>query len=585
MGLKAHATNSGEWTDRAQPHFAPGDLWARVDALDPPVVLVAFVALAFALRLLAAFFFAGMVGSEGAEYATIARHIVSGDGYAGLVTEGPELIFPSLFPALIAAFSFLTNDFEWAGRLVSMIFGALLVVPTYLIAQRIFGRRAALLAGALVAFHPFLIRYSIAIFTETTFLTLLLAAIYMSMRSASSPTLRNVGLAGAFYGSAYLVRQEAFAYLLLGIGSAVLHIVLRRPSGLGQAKTVSRLALIPLIFCVFAGPYIAWVSGQTGQFRVEVKSPLNLATERRIQSGMSIEEAAFAIDTDLTPRGVWMRSNLASIESHPLSRSEMFGVMARKADAVAKNAVAMVISYFALGGPVLFGLAVLGLFATPWGPRQTLDNVHLLAVLGLVVFGTFFINYSNERFYLPFIPVLAIWASAGILQITGWAEKTAEMWGALRFRQPAGATSALLAAALVLSPSLASSYAKLAADRAERDFKYAMVDLASRQDKPLWVADSDAQLAYHANGKLVWLPFTDQNTALRYLTQKGATHVVVRQSHVSFRPYLAGWLENGVPGARETIDMVSAMGERLKIFQFDRPDEQPGGTAAGGMAE
>jgi hypothetical protein len=26
-------------------------------------------------------------------------------------------------------------------------------------------------------------------------------------------------------------------------------------------------------------------------------------------------------------------------------------------------------------------------------------------------------------------------------------------------------------------------------------------------------------------------------------------------------------------------------GERLKAFQFDRPGEQPGGMAAGGMAE
>jgi 4-amino-4-deoxy-L-arabinose transferase-like glycosyltransferase len=576
MGLKAHTAGSGEWADRTWPHFAPGGLWRRVDALDPAVALAAFVALAFALRLLTAFFFAGMVGSEGAEYATIARNIMSGRGYSGLVTEGPELIFPPLFPALIAAFSFLTNDFEWAGRLVSMIFGALLVVPTYLIARRIFGRRTALFAGALVAVHPFLIRYSIAIFTETMFLTLILTAIYMSMRSASSPTLRNVGLAGAFYGLAYLVRQEAFAYLLLGIGFMVLAIALRRPSSLRRPRTVSRLALLPLIFCVLAGPYVGWLGGQTGQFRIEAKSPLNLATERRVQSGMSIDEAAFGIDADLTPRGVWIQPNLASIESYPLSRREVFGIMAKAAEAVAKNTVAMVIAYFALGGPLLFGLAVLGLFSTPWGPRQTLDNAHLMAVLGLVVFGTFFIYYSNERFYLPFIPVLGIWASAGVLQLVGWAEETAEMWGASRFRQIAGATSALLAAALLLLPSLASSYARLTADRAERGFKYAMVDLASRRNEPLRVADSDSQLAYHANGKLIWLPFTDESTALRYLARKGTTHVVVRQSQLSFRPYLARWFENGVPGAHEAADVVSATGERLKIFGFDRPGEQPG---------
>lgn len=562
-------TKSEAWTDKAWSDFTPSGFWRRVDALNPPMAVAALVALAFVLRLLAAIFFAGMVGSEGAEYATIARRMVVGNGYVGLVTEGPGLIFPPLFPALIAAFSFLTNDFEWAGRLVSVIFGALLIVPSYLIAWRMFGQRAALIAGVLIALHPFLIRYSIAVSTETTYLTLILTAIYMSMRSASSPTLRNVGLAGAFYGAAYLVRQEAFAYLLVGIFFLVLDIVLCGPFSLDRRSALGRLAVMPLIFCILAGPYVGWISAQTGQFRIEAKSPLNLATERRVQSGMSLEEAAFAIDTDLTPRGVWIQSNLASIEDYPLSGRDVFGITADKAEAVVKNTVAMVISYFALGGPLLFGLAVLGLFSAPWGRRQTLDNLHLVTALGLVVVGTFFIYYSNERFYLPFVPILVIWAAAGILQLASWAEKTAEMWGAPRFRKIAGASSALLAVALVLSPSLASSYARLEADRAERDFKHAMVDLASRRNVPLRVADSDAQLAYHANGTLVWLPFADESTALRYLAQKAATHVVVRQSQVTFRPYLARWFETGVPGAYETVDMVSAAGERLKIFGFD----------------
>jgi hypothetical protein len=34
--------------------------------------------------------------------------------------------------------------------------------------------------------------------------------------------------------------------------------------------------LMPVCFTVFAAPYIAWISVQTGQLRMEAKSPLNL---------------------------------------------------------------------------------------------------------------------------------------------------------------------------------------------------------------------------------------------------------------------------------------------------------------------
>jgi hypothetical protein len=48
-------------------------------------------------------------------------------GYTGIAAEGAQLVFPPLFPLLIAAVSLITGDAEIAGRAVSIIFGSLLV--------------------------------------------------------------------------------------------------------------------------------------------------------------------------------------------------------------------------------------------------------------------------------------------------------------------------------------------------------------------------------------------------------------------------------------------------------------------------
>jgi hypothetical protein len=84
----------------------------------------------------------GAIESEGAEYARIAQNLRNGVGYVGIVTPGPELMFPPLFPLLIAGASFVTDSYVRAGRFVSLLLGALLPLPVFGIAARLFNRRS-----------------------------------------------------------------------------------------------------------------------------------------------------------------------------------------------------------------------------------------------------------------------------------------------------------------------------------------------------------------------------------------------------------------------------------------------------------
>src|SRR5215472_11868429 len=80
----------------------------------------------------------GAIESEGAEYVRIAENLRKGVGYVGIFTPGTQLNFPPLFPFLIYWASFVTGNYEAAGRLVCLLLGALLPLPVFGIASRLF---------------------------------------------------------------------------------------------------------------------------------------------------------------------------------------------------------------------------------------------------------------------------------------------------------------------------------------------------------------------------------------------------------------------------------------------------------------
>jgi 4-amino-4-deoxy-L-arabinose transferase-like glycosyltransferase len=526
------------------------------------------VGLALLVRIGCAIYFTGEIDPEGAEYARIAENLLAGKGYSGIATEGTQLFFPPLFPFLIALVSLITGDAEAAGRSINVLFGALIAYPVFFIALRIFDRRVALGAAALVAFHPYFIQLSTTVYCEPTYLALVLAAVYSSMRVMSSPRRSAFAASGALYGLAYLVRPEAFVFMLVAMVFIVLDRMLNGWNDL--RKLPGQLALLVAMFLLLAGPYIIWLSIQTGQPRLEAKSPLNVATELRIQQGLSESEATFGIDQDLTPRGIWIRPNIEVIEDYRSNPRTLMTMLAKKADSIVQYTSQTLASKFALGSPALFTLAFLGLFSQAWRRDQAIDNSHLLVLLSLAAFATFFIYYSHPRFYVLFVVVFCIWASSAIASLGRWARETAAMLGLGARLQTAASKSVLvIAAAAILLPAGKGAAEAFAAARNSLPRKLAGETLRA-SDRPLRIADTSTMFAFHAHADFNWLPFCDGPTALRYLQEKRVTHVVISDDALTLRPYLAEWLNSGVPGSRQIADIETGGGQRTRVYDMTK---------------
>ena len=244
------------------------------------VLLSLIVAAAFAVRVGAlAYWQTGAIDNEGAEYTRLAENLRNGAGFVGIAMPGTQLLFNPLFPLLIAAASFVTGNYEWAARLVSLVLGALLPLPVFGIASRLFNRRVELIAALLTVLHPLLVNLSFTALSEGPYITLLLSAVYVGVRALNHSSTKMWSLVGAAFGLAYLLRAARVVALLL------IAVVFAFTATKGGTAVKCKWAVAAIgVFLVLALPEVILIYRSTGKVLLEGKSTLFFALGTRILS-------------------------------------------------------------------------------------------------------------------------------------------------------------------------------------------------------------------------------------------------------------------------------------------------------------
>ncbi|HWO91902.1 MAG TPA: hypothetical protein VNP53_08030, partial [Methylomirabilota bacterium] len=111
------------------------------------VMFSAILVAAVALRGYWAIHHGSVLEGNGCEYARIAENLVKHGAYVGLSGE-PELMFPPLYPILLALGSLIAGSVDGATRLVPFLAGVLLVPAVFALARLLYGPRVALGAAA-----------------------------------------------------------------------------------------------------------------------------------------------------------------------------------------------------------------------------------------------------------------------------------------------------------------------------------------------------------------------------------------------------------------------------------------------------
>ena len=216
---------------------------------------------ALALRLYVASALAGEPVWDGHYYDFGARHIASGFGYAdevmrdGQPTWHPWCHYPVGYSGFLAAFYTLFGASHAVAHFANALVGGLLAVVTWLLAREALSPRRAMVAGALVAFHPGLVLYGALLMTEPLSALLVLGAFYAAIRVARSgdgaPRRAMTGIAAGalLLGIAALVRPQALLcapFLVLVIRAGVNAGATWRARGLGL-RVAWTVALVPVL--------------------------------------------------------------------------------------------------------------------------------------------------------------------------------------------------------------------------------------------------------------------------------------------------------------------------------------------------
>jgi len=189
------------------------------------------------------------------DYDRTALSIAHGHGYPdSQFRPGESTAFrPPLYPLVLAAVYAVGGHWS-AGRVLNALLGVAVVALVFLIAQRLWGRRTAVVAGVLAAIFPPLVTFAATLLSESLFIALVLAAVLATLEYRRSRHLGWAVAAGVVCGLAALTRANGIL-LVVGAGAGVW--VLR--------PRLSRAALVaPAVVVVVAALTVApWVVRNT----------------------------------------------------------------------------------------------------------------------------------------------------------------------------------------------------------------------------------------------------------------------------------------------------------------------------------
>ena len=162
----------------------------------------------------------GVVDFDETYYYILGRNLFSGNGYT--LNGLPHTAFGPLYPFLVGAGSFFGLPMRLATCGVTAVLGALVVVPVYLLARDIYGKRAARLSAGVAALWPSLFFFAACGGARAA----------GALRPAQGDRLRPA--AAGDVGPGKSGGLETVPHVKTGLQRALLPFRFQRPSGLAE---------------------------------------------------------------------------------------------------------------------------------------------------------------------------------------------------------------------------------------------------------------------------------------------------------------------------------------------------------------
>jgi 4-amino-4-deoxy-L-arabinose transferase-like glycosyltransferase len=357
--------------------------------LNEKQILLILLGMTFALRLYAVLMAQG-IANDSVVYGFVARDFLRGQLIKGLSSPAPPF-----YPFLISLFSIQTTYIEMTGRLFSLFFGTMIVLPLYYLVKEAIGQREAIFSTLFCSFHPYLVTYSGMFLTEVTYGGLLILSIYLFWTGLKKEKIWRMMLSGFFLSLTYLTRPE-------GIGYVLIYLIWIGVEGGLKRKWFKKLILmgsLVLIIFIFVSPYILYIHQETGQWLISKKAMETQSQFFKKSEGEVDPSRGVGQNKPVKEKSKIQNLSQTVIRFFPFVTYHYLRAY-----------------HFSLWLFLFFGLIRVR--------RKVIAYELFLASLVLFhLFSLSILTSSTIRFSVPFIPLSLFWAGAGILEMKRYLEK------------------------------------------------------------------------------------------------------------------------------------------------------------------
>jgi 4-amino-4-deoxy-L-arabinose transferase-like glycosyltransferase len=349
-------------------------------------------------------------------------------GLSGLL----HAYWPPFFPCMIALVGGVVRDLELAGRLISVLSGALLVFPIYRLGKALVGDRAAKLAALFVMLYPPLAYNATNVMPETLYSLVCIVGIYTGWKALDEgrPIL---GLAaGLLWGAGYLMRPEGVGFVL--VYGAFMGILLIK-NLVGRAWN-GRFVLVPILsvvgFLLLAMPYVIYLRQATGVWTLSTKGRVNQQLEAAVMFDNGAIKDPFlhlTPDNQSLPYDMAVHfGNIKELASSEMGRSHVMTIPLQNYVRKYVTNFYRVVKYAVphTMTSVLFILWAVGFFHETYDSRRWKLIFYLAANVVFFWFLLVPMFHVNDRYLMPLFPLCFIWVGQGCLVIYDWIVRVLE---------------------------------------------------------------------------------------------------------------------------------------------------------------
>ncbi|MGK0186468.1 MAG: hypothetical protein ACI9R3_002251 [Verrucomicrobiales bacterium] len=520
------------------------------------------VGIAVVVRILY-FLYAHQIHGDAVGFAEIARSI--GEGRGATVDSS----WYQAFCLYQVPFQWLIPSPVWAAGISSMLPGALLVWPVVAIADRLFGRGAAIVAGLITIFHPHLVNYSCNGYMESFYLFWFSITTLMLVRILQVPGWGKMAIAGIAAGIAFATRNEFIAFI--GVTSVVLVATIpgfvRRFLGRWAPEDANpcaflhlpaaRVLLLVLCFNLTAATTVgiyAGVShrliGSVGLFEKtsnfgRTKDIFNQRADAAKEIYGNSGQHAVVEEVVVTPL-VFVKNIAARFLNN---------ITSGMAKAV-PNLLASPIYVFA----VFLALAWLR------RPRIRMEVLPVVMMLGFAP-ALYSLIFVQPRYLQPLLPALNVLTGAGFIVAVAAVTN-------IRIKIPAPAIlrAGLVACFLLLVATTGWRATKARRETAIHEKIAAWID-QNIDDRELLVGcgfGSISNTSFLSRNQSCPRVVTDEPAELtRFLQDRQATWLLLYEEFIQeANPGLAPLLDSGLPGFTKAFEATDAYGKRVQVFRL-----------------